>query len=1158
MQRESFKLDDRYLKESGIVFISGIQALARLPLEQRRLDDQAGLNTGGFISGYRGSPLGGFDQELWRQRELLDAQHVVFEPGLNEELAATAVWGSQQVGLFPGARHEGVFGLWYGKAPGLDRACDALRHGNSAGTSPNGGVLVVVGDDHGCKSSTLPSHSEYAFMDLGMPILNPADVQDVLDFGVFGWALSRFSGSWVGLIALADTMDSAATIKVGADRHRFVQPLAPADVHIRLEDQPLAQEARAEEKRTRAIAFVRANGINRVFGLTARGATGKGKARLGIVTAGKAYLDVRQALAESGLIGEKALEDEGIAILKLGMTWPLDDVAVREFAQRVDTLLVIEEKRGFIEDQLKTLLYGQPDCPTILGKRDARGRSLLPAAGELDTARVAEAIHSIAPLTDRTGAKDYPGELAAQRGLLSSVTESATNARTPLFCAGCSHNRSTRVPEGSRASAGIGCHYMAQWMDRETYTVTQMGGEGANWIGQAPFTDESHIFVNLGDGTYYHSGLLAIRASVAAGVNVTYKILFNDAVAMTGGQPIDGPLSVADMIAQLRAEGIDRIEVVSVDPKQHGDLDVPVHPREELDAVQRMLREISGCSVLIYEQTCATELRRRRKRGEAEDPNVRVVINDAVCEGCGDCSVVSSCVAVEPLETEFGIKRAINQTSCNKDLSCIDGFCPSFVQIEGAALKRSSGIDVDLDALRAGLAEPEIAPTGNILITGVGGTGIVTLSALLGTAAHLDGKAVSTLDMTGLAQKGGAVFGHVRIAANAGELHTPRIAPARADLLLACDLVTASSREALELASPEKTMCVVNTHVAPTSDFVLRQQSDVQGWQRLRRLARLSKHVFRVDANAHAETLLGDAICANVFMLGYAFQRGGVPLSLDAIEAAIEINGVAVAANLAAFNYGRLAVARPEGLPDAVALSTEAMQPKRSATPAELIEERLEYLTRYQNRAYADRYAALLARITAAEQRARPGSRALTQAIAESYFKLLAYKDEYEVARLYSDGAFQRKLAAQFEPGGRIKVYLAPPLISRIDAATGRPRKRAFGGWVLKLFRVLAKAKGLRGHWFDPFGWTRERKQERWQIEHFEKIVDELLNTLDRQNLAMAVDIAALPAEVRGFGPVKAAALDRMLAREDELMERYREPPAPITIFDPATQRDAA
>ena len=858
------------------------------------------------------------------------------------------------------------------------------------------------------------------------------------------------------------------------------------------------------------------------------------------------------------MIGEQALADEGIAILKFGMTWPLDKVAVREFAQRVDTLLVVEEKRGFIEDQLKTLLYGQPDAPSILGKRDAQGRSLLPAAGELNTAQVAAAIHAIVPLTPRPGAGDYRGELAAQQCLLSSVTESAKRARIPLFCAGCPHNRSTRVPEGSRASAGIGCHYMAVWMDRATDTVTQMGGEGANWIGQAPFTDESHIFVNLGDGTYFHSGLLAIRAAVSAGVNVTYKILFNDVAAMTGAQPIEGSLSVADLIAQLRAEGIDRIEVVSVDPQRHSALDVPVHPREDLDAVQRILREVPGCTVLIYEQTCATELRRRRKRGEAEDPNVRVMINDAVCEGCGDCSVASSCVAVEPLETEFGTKRAINQTSCNKDLSCIDGFCPSFVQIEGAALKRNSGIDVDLDALRAGLAEPEIAATGNILITGVGGTGIVTLSALLGTAAHLDGKAVSTLDMTGLAQKGGAVFGHVRIAASSAELHTPRIAPARADLLLACDLVTASSREALELASPDRTLCVVNTHVAPTSDFVLRQQSDVQGWQRLRRLARLAKQVARVDANASTETLLGEATCANVFMLGYAFQLGAVPLSLGAIEAAIEINGAAVAANLAAFNYGRLAAARPEDLPDAVAPSIEAMQPKRSATPAELIEERLEYLTKYQNRAYADRYAELLARITAAEQRARPGSRALTQAIAESYFKLLAYKDEYEVARLYSDGAFQRKLAAQFEIGGRIKVFLAPPLISRRDPNTGRPRKRAFGGWVLKLFSVLAKAKGLRGHWFDPFGWTDERKQERWQIDHFEQIVDELLNSLDRQNLAIAVDIATLPAEVRGFGPVKAAALERMLVREEELMERYREPPAPIRIFDPATERDAA
>ena len=776
----------RYRKEPGIAYLTGIQALARLPLDQRRLDDCADLDSAGFISGYRGSPLGGLDQELWRLSDALKAHRVVFQPGVNEDLAATAVWGSQQVGLFPGARREGVYGLWYGKAPGLDRSSDAVRHANAAGTSPRGGVLLVVGDDHACKSSTLPSASEFALRDLGVPVLAPADVQDVLDFGLAGWAMSRYAGCWTGLIALTDIMDSALTVDIDLDRHRFENPPHEEPFpHIRLQDSPADQESRLETKLRLARMFASANSIDRIV-------TTVPSPRLVLVTGGKTYADVREALARLGLQSEAQLVRAGVRLVKLGMTWPLDTALVDEFCRGARRLMVIEEKRPFIEDQLRTILFGRP--VELLGKAyggqpanldDARdglsgfrgtnvfgwtlrparavagstgGTRLLPAAGQLDVADIARAIADALPgVTDH----GYLGEVTAAAGTLPADAKHSKHMRKPMYCAGCPHNTSTRVPEGSRAAAGIGCHYMAQWMDRNTGTVTHMGAEGVNWIGQAPFTDESHIFANIGDGTYFHSGILAIRAAVAAGVNITYKVLANDAVAMTGGQPVDGSLTVEDIVAQVRAEGVAAVRVVSDDPRRHRRAGFRVAPRDALDTVQRELKEIPGCTVLVYEQTCAAELRRRRRRGLAADPDIRVVINDAVCEGCGDCSTQSNCVAVEPLDTEFGVKRAINQTACNKDLSCIDGFCPALVTLAGARPRVTAGPN---DARPLVPLPPGSGSAANILIAGVGGTGIVTVSQVLGTAAHLDGSHVSTLDMTGLAQKGGAVVSHVRIS----------------------------------------------------------------------------------------------------------------------------------------------------------------------------------------------------------------------------------------------------------------------------------------------------------------------------------------------------------------------------------------------------------
>ncbi len=1157
----------RYGTEGGTAYLTGIQALVRLPLDQRRLDIRAGLDTAGFVSGYRGSPLGGLDQELWRRSAELETHGVVFQPGINEDLAATAVWGSQQVGLFPGGRHEGVFGMWYGKAPGLDRSSDAIRHANAAGTSPCGGVLLVVGDDHGCKSSTLPSASEYALRDLGVPILAPSDVQDVLDFGVAGWAISRYAGCWAGLIALTDIMDSALTVNSDLDRHCFIYPANDrdgtddTDVHIRLVDSPLQQEARLAIKLRLAREFASANGLDRIV-------ADPRKPRLVVVTAGKAYADVRESLDKLDMRSATAIADAGIRLVKLGMTWPLDPAGVNEFCRGASRLLVVEEKRPFVEDQLKTVLFEQPI--EIMGKHSplqppsngtaVRNDGLLPTTGELDVPTITAALATVLQRVPDTG---YLGEVAtAAKGIPDELPDS-TQARKPLYCAGCPHNTSTRVPDGSRAAAGIGCHYMAQWMDRSTATVTHMGAEGANWIGQAPFTDESHIFANLGDGTYFHSGILAIRAAVAAGVNITYKVLANDAVAMTGGQPVEGSLTVADIVAQVRAEGVAAVRVVADDPRRHRRAKFRAVPRDRLDAVQRELRETAGCTVLIYDQTCAAELRRRRKRGLAKDPDVRVVINDAVCEGCGDCSVQSNCVAVEPLDTEFGVKRTINQTACNKDLSCLDGFCPAFVTLSGAKPKATNA--VALEARELPLPAMDKRPA-NILIAGVGGTGIVTVSQILGTAAHLDGAFVSTLDMTGLAQKGGAVQSHVRIAPS-GSSHAPtRIPPACVDTLIGADAVTAASRDVLRLIAPQRTTVIVDGHVAPTAEFVIGQRRDPGFATLAERLRQRAKQVVSADATTATRIGFGSTAYANIHLLGYAFQAGTIPVSLEALQQAIALNGVAVANNLAAFHQGRAAAcaaglaANGTGLSSAIAPPSEwaaarddtgAMHPPRSRTPETLdgrVATRSAFLLAYQNRALAARNENLVDGARSAEKRVRPSGTSLTEAVVESYFKLLAVKDEYEVARLHTarldGGGFAAKLDGAFEPGFKATYHFAPPFLAR-PGPNGRPRKMAIGRWIVPVLRGLAKMRWLRGTVFDPFRFTRERRLERQLLADFEADVQVILEQLDEANFETAVALARLPMSVKGFGPVKETAARIAVNRRDRLLAELRSPPIP-------------
>ncbi len=1154
-------LDDKYTLDTGRVYLTGTQALVRLPIMQRRRDVAAGRNTAAFISGYRGSPLGGFDQALWRARSHLADHHIHFQPGVNEDLGATAVWGSQQVGLWPGTKYDGVFAIWYGKGPGVDRSGDVFKHGNFAGTAPLGGVLALAGDDHACKSSTVPHQSEHAFAAAMMPVLNPANVQEVLDLGIYGWAMSRFSGCWIGFKSIAETVDSSASVHVDPQRVTIAYPddfpMPPGGLNIRWPDPPMVQEHRLmQDKLYAAIEFCRVNGLDRVI-------YDAPDRRFGIVTVGKSYLDVRQALEELGL--DEALAREiGLSIYKVAMPWPLEPEGVRAFAEGLDELVVVEEKRALIENQLKEQLYNwqAEKRPVVVGKFDEGRNWILPSTGELSPAQIAVVIgRRLLKRIDNSGIAERVAFLEAKER--QKVTLHPAMQRVPYFCSGCPHNTSTRVPKGSRALAGIGCHYMATWMDRNTETFTQMGGEGVPWIGQAPFTETEHVFANLGDGTYYHSGLLAIRAAVAAGVNITYKILYNDAVAMTGGQPVDGPLSVPMIARQAAAEGVARIVVLSEDPGRYSSgaglpPHTPVEHRDRLDRVQRELREVSGVSVLIFDQTCAAEKRRRRKRGLMDDPPERAFINELVCEGCGDCSVQSNCLSVAPVETEFGRKRAIDQSSCNKDFSCVDGFCPSFVTVVGGTLRKPLAItgaaaDELVDAPLPAPALPAVDSPYGILVTGIGGTGVVTIGALLGMAAHLEGKGVSVLDQAGLAQKGGAVVSHIRVAKAPDRINAVRIAAGGADLLLGCDLVVAAGTETLPKMNPGHSRAVINLQQTITGDFT--RDPDLPFRDRelvaaIRDTAGDAALVDTVDATRIATTLLGDSIAANLFMLGYAYQRGLIPVSAEAIDRAIELNGVAVEMNRRAFLWGRRTAHDPVAVEETVAARApvEPAGHALSQSLDELIDRRVAFLTDYQNAAYAVRYRALVDTVRAAEEAVADepigldGS--LTATVARYAFKLMAYKDEYEVARLYTDGTFLRQLHERFEGDYTLRFHLAPPLVAKRDPDTGHLRKKTFGPWMLRAFRLLAKAKRLRGTRLDPFGYAPERRLERRLVEDYFAGVPELLAGLTRDTLPLAIEIAAIPEQIRGYGHVKQAHLERIKVRAADLLADFRDPDA--------------
>ncbi len=1145
---ESVTLDDKYSLDTGRAFMSGVQALVKLPMLQRQRDALQGKNTAGFISGYRGSPLGTYDQALWKAKPYLQAQNIVFQPGVNEELAATALWGTQQLGFAPAGsnKFDGVFGIWYGKGPGVDRCSDVFKHANMAGTTPWGGVLAVAGDDHVAKSSTAAHQSDHIFKACGTPVFFPSSVQEILDLGLHAIAMSRFSGVWSGMKTIQEIVESSSTAVIDPHRVNIVVPefeMPAGGLHIRWPDTALEQEARLfDYKWYAALAYVRANRLN--YNVI-EGAND----RLGLIASGKAYNDTRQALLDLGL-DDDTCRRLGIRLHKVGVVWPLDAQLTREFAKGLQEILVIEEKRQVIEYQLKEELYNwRADVrPNVLGKFNEIGddhsggewsmpnpsaNTLLRANADLNPALIAKAIaQRVLKLgVDADTTARIHAQLAiisAKEAQLQTITLKAD--RMPWFCSGCPHNTSTKVPEGSRAMAGIGCHFMVLWMDRDTNGFTQMGGEGAPWVGQQPFVNDAHIFANLGDGTYFHSGILAIRQSIAAGVNITYKLLYNDAVAMTGGQRVgerpEGH-SVLQIAQSMKAEGAQRITVVTDEPEKYEGAvsveGVAVFHRDELDRIQREMREIKGCTVIIYDQTCATEKRRRRKRGTMADPATRVFINDLVCEGCGDCGVQSNCMSVEPLETEWGRKRTINQSTCNKDISCVKGFCPSFVTVEGGSLKKKSkGVSrIELPPLE--LPEPSLPDTTQawgMVVAGVGGTGVITIGQLLGMAAHIEGKGIVTQDAAGLAQKGGATWSHVLIANHQDDIRTTRVSLAGANVVIGCDPIVVAGKETLQRMRAGRTHVALNAHSAPTAAFVRNANWQNPGDECVATIAQTVglASVSAFDANRVATQVLGDSIYVNPMILGFAWQKGWVPLGLEALMRAIELNDMAVAQNKTAFEWGRHCAVHWDAV-QALLTPAQVVQFHKPEGVDALIAKREAFLTQYQNAAYAKRYRAVVDRVRTAE--AALNKTTLTDAVARNLFKLMAYKDEYEVARLHTDTTFLQKIEGMFEGDFTLNYHLAPPLIAKTNAK-GELQKQKFGPLMLTGFKVIKHFKWLRGTALDVFGYTEERRTERALIAQYQSSVDNMLGNLSANNHALAVEMARIPEQIKGFGHIKA------------------------------------
>ncbi|MGO9418212.1 indolepyruvate ferredoxin oxidoreductase family protein [Roseiarcus sp.] len=1144
LARSEASLEDRWAAPEGWFYMTGMQALVRLPIQQRLRDAAAGLNTGGYVSGYRGSPLGRYDIELWRAQPMLQRLNIVFRPGLNEDLAATAIWGAQHVPSFPGATVDGVFGIWYGKGPGVDRSGDALRHANFTGTSPLGGALALAGDDHGAKSSTAVNFSDTSFVAVGMPVLYPSNTQELIDFGLHGIAMSRFSGCWVGMKVVTDVAEGGGTVYVGPDQAPIVVPDRPSNPPggfgaRTIDTAPMQEERLYGHKLPAALAYARANGLNRI-------ASNPSGARVGVVAAGKAWQDLLQALGNLKLGETGAALD--LRLLKVGLVWPLDPAVVREFAEGLDLIVIVEEKRPLLEDQIRAILYGAANAPRLVAKYfdgpvfdPAHGDLAIPNYGETSPELVAET------LVRALRRRDPGCGLSVSAAPEKRLSNRPAPVRSPGFCAGCPHNRSTRVPEGSRALAGIGCHTMAMFVNpMQTTTVSHMGGEGAMWLGQQPFTNDGHVFANLGDGTYAHSGVLAIRQAVAADMPITYKILYNGFVSMTGGQPIEGGMTPAQILAELAADGVKKLALVVDDPERYVGVPLPpgvsIRHRAAMDEVQREFRDYKGVSVILYDQPCATERRRLRKRGKWADPAIRTFIHPEVCEGCGDCGKVSNCMAIEPLETEWGRKRRINQSSCNKDFSCVDGFCPSFVTVHGGKLRKPEAAAPSALPPVPEPALPDMGERFSVLIAGIGGSGVVTVSQTLAVAAYLDGLFSSNLDLTGLSQKYGAVTAHVRIARKAEALHATRIASGEADALIGCDLIVAAGDDCLTKLNPT-TRAVIDADLVPTSEFARNPDWSVDREAMIERLtSALGRRALVLDAQRLAKDLLGDAIAANLFMLGAAWQRGLIPVSRAAIERAIKLNGVAIEANKLAFEWGRRAAHDLSAVEKLAAPSRPAPGPPPSLDA--LIERRAAHLRQSRGAKDAERYRAQVERVRAAERSASLGE-TLTAAVARSYHKLLAVKDEWEVARLFAAPEFASALGETFEGPYKLHVHLGVWPFARPDPATGVMGKGDAGPWAMTAFRLMAKLRFLRGTWLDPFRSSHERKLERRLLAEFEADVEDVLGRLNAANHSAAVRLLSLPETIKGYGRVKeASAAEAAKERAAALKRLNAEKPA--------------
>ena len=1127
MLQDKVSLLDKYSKRDGSIFISGVQSLVRMPLVQKDIDISNNLNTAGFISGYKGSPLAGYDLELSRAQNFLDEKSIFHQPGLNEEIAATSVWGSQQGEFLSRGKFDGVFGIWYGKGPGVDRAMDALKHANAAGSSKHGGVLAIAGDDHGAKSSTLPHQSDHNFISAFIPYLYPSGVNDIVPYGLLGIAMSRFSGCWIGMKIVSDVADAAMVYDTDLEKANITIPskdffgeYAELSRNIYYKDNPRDQDHRLQRvKGFAAQAFGRVNGIDKTIW--------KGpKTKIGIITSGKSYNDVREALRWLN-IDESSANDLGVGLYKVGMPWPLEPEGIREFCEGLDHVLVVEEKRELIEHQIKWQLYNWKEAarPIVVGKQDELGKWLLPPENDLPLEVIVEVVAkriykatNSSDLLDRL--KWFKKRHQEQRSVLSPIN------RNPYFCSGCPHNTSTLVPEGSRSLGGIGCHYMAVDMDRGTELYTQMGGEGTPWIGQSPFSKDSHIFANLGDGTYKHSGILAIRAAIDADINITYKILYNDAVAMTGGQAIGNNWDVQGITRQLLAEGISKICILSEDPAQYKNLkstNVLSMHRDNIIEAQKDLKKVSGVSALIYDETCAAEKRRRRKRGLLEDPIKRVFINPEICEGCGDCSIQSNCVSIEPLETSNGRKRKINQANCNKDYSCLKGFCPSFITADVVPKK------IKLSKNFQTLLNPNTIERDetNIMLTGIGGTGVLTISALLGMAAHIEGKVSTTLDLTGLAQKGGAVWSHIKIFSKEKAPFSHKISPASTDLLLACDPVVAVKEEIQETFSKSKTYSVVNSSLSPVADFVKERDLEFMEQETVDLIKKSSfKLVSLLPASNIAAHLSNDAIGSNLIMLGAAFQAGLIPLKRESIEEAIILNKVGAENNLHCFNLGRAYVQNPQQ-----PIFANFLENSPDETLELVLSSRKKLLKDYGRKEF-EKYNSSFSE-TRELLKNEIGSESTLVRLAKELYRLLAIKDEYQVAEFHLQNS-KELIGSYGNNYFNLNFYLAPPLLSFIkDKKTQRPKKFKVPAYIaLPTFYLLRSLKFLRG---SPLDIMKHSKDRKLALEHQKIFFEDLANisTLpEGKRLSSIAKLLSRSEKVKGFGPVREIAFKAFLSKE--------------------------